>query len=195
MPEYDAETVNTFLELINIGDVCVERSNMKAVKSLLSSLCIDPGSFTIDPIDDVSEYISRYTPNDPASETESDQAVSSEEEKESVQKVFNSEKKSVECPFQNCQVSFRTTRFFWKHVTNKHFYSELVKMIPKRENGVTKCPKSDCKFESTSKNHRNILYHFAITHDVVKLKFSQMFPIHSFSNNLEHSYAMKPSNT
>ena len=169
---------------------------MKAVKSLLSSLCTNQDiNFTINPIDDVSEYISRYTPNDPGSETESDQEVPSEEEKESAQKVFNSEKKSVECPFQNCQVSFRTTRFFWKHVTNKHFYSELVKMIPKRENGVTKCPKSDCKFESTSKNHRNILYHFSITHDVVKNKFSQMFPIHSFSNNLEHSYAMKPSIT
>ena len=193
LPEYDAETVNTFLELINIGDVCVERSNMKAVKSLLSSLCIDLGSFTINPIDDVSEYISRYTLNVSGSETESDKEVSSEEEKESVQKVYNSEKKSVECPFQNCQVSFRTTRFFWKHVTNKHFYSELVKMIPKRENGVTKCP--NCKFESTSKNHRNILYHFSITHDVVKNKFSLMFPNHSFANNLEHSYAMKPSNT
>ena len=41
LPEYDAETINTFLELINIGDVCVERSNMKAVRSLLSSLCIN----------------------------------------------------------------------------------------------------------------------------------------------------------
>ena len=41
LPEYDAETINTFLELINFGDVCVERSNMKAVRSLLSSLCIN----------------------------------------------------------------------------------------------------------------------------------------------------------
>ena len=198
LPEYDAETINTFLELINIGDVCVERSNMKAVRSLLSSLCINQDiNFTINPIDDVSEYISRYSHSPNASGSDSDQEaeVSSGEEKESLEHSV-SEKKNVECPFQDCQATFRTTLFFWKHVTNKHFYSELKKTIPKRENGATKCPVSDCKFESTSHyQQRNILNHFAITHNVVKNKFSLMFPDHCFSNNPEHSYAKMPTNT
>ena len=192
LPDFDSETLNTFLELINIGDVCLEGRNMNAIKSLLVSLCINQDLFTIDPIDDVSEYISRYTPN--VSGSDSDQEASSEEENEDNESNDYSEKKNVECPFQNCKATLKTSRFFWKHVTNKHFSSDLKKIIPKRQNGVRKCPIEDCKFESISYNQRNILNHISIIHDVVKSKFSRMFPDHRFANNREHSYAKKASN-
>ena len=110
---------------------------MKAVRSLLSSLCINQDlNFTINPIDDVdvSEYISRYSHSPYASGSDSDQEaeVSTGEEKESLDHS-DSEKKNVECPcpFQDFQATFRTTLFFWKHVTNKNFYSELQKNYPK----------------------------------------------------------------
>ena len=62
-------------------------------------------------------------------------------------------------------------------------HDELMEQIPKRrEDGVTKCPYQDCKFESRSPDQRCMLDHYSIIHKIVNKKFDSMFPNHCYAN-------------
>ena len=63
LPDYSHETLETYLELIHLGDVCTSGKQLEELRSLLNNLGIDQESFSFNSIDDVSlnEYLSRYS--------------------------------------------------------------------------------------------------------------------------------------
>ena len=74
-----------------------------------------------------------------------------------------------------------TRRLFFQHIVNSHMFDQLMQHIPKpEEDGVTKCPYQDCKFESRSPDQRPMLYHYSIIHGIVHNKFDSMFPNHCY---------------
>ena len=63
LPDYSTETIETFLEMLHLGDVCISVKQVQDIKCFLSDLGIDHDTFTITRIDGkgLDEYISRYS--------------------------------------------------------------------------------------------------------------------------------------
>ena len=63
IPDYSTETIETFLEILHLGDVCISDKQVQDIKCFLSDLGIDHDTFTMTRIDDkcLDEYLSRYS--------------------------------------------------------------------------------------------------------------------------------------
>ena len=63
LPDYSHETIETYLELIHLGDVCTNGKQLEELRCLLNDLGIDQESFSFNSIDDVSlnKYLGRYS--------------------------------------------------------------------------------------------------------------------------------------
>lgn len=69
--DYSTETVEAFLELLHMGDVCLTGRQIEDVRSLISALGIDMDVFTVSPTEVTSEYLTRYSSNGESSTAES----------------------------------------------------------------------------------------------------------------------------
>ena len=180
LQDYSTETIEAFLELVHLENVCLTGPQLDDIRNLISDLGIDQDFFSVSPIEDTSEYLSRYLSNGESSAVtfpdQEDSSLSKEVERSLM-------KEKVKCPFDSCGLEYTTRRLFFKHLVNTHMHDELMKQIPQRgEDGVTKCPFQDCNFESKSPDQRCMLDHYSIIHKIVDEKFVTMFPNHCYSH-------------
>ena len=63
IPDYSTETIETFLEILHLGDVCISDKQVQDIKCFLSDLGINHDTFTMTHIDDkcLDEYLSCYS--------------------------------------------------------------------------------------------------------------------------------------
>ena len=92
---------------------------------------------------------------------------------------------SLRCPVEDCDERFKNKTKFWQHVSYKHFRSELMDSVGKREGKYYHCPLCDHKTESPES--RVILFHYAIAHKAVNEIFSRKFPDHILSSSANKS--------
>ena len=59
--DYSTETVEAFLELLHLGDVCLTGRQIEGLRSLISAFGIDLDDFTVSPTEVTSEYLTRYS--------------------------------------------------------------------------------------------------------------------------------------
>ena len=59
--DYPTETVESFLELANVEDVCLSASEVEDVRSLILDLGVNQQFFSVSPVENVREYLSRYS--------------------------------------------------------------------------------------------------------------------------------------
>ena len=78
--DFSTETVESFLELVNNEDVCLTASQVEEIRILISTLGINQDFFSVSPVDDSREYLSRYSTHRESStvETFQDQESSSQ---------------------------------------------------------------------------------------------------------------------
>ena len=61
--DYPTETVESFLELANVEDVCLSASEVEDVRSLILDLGVNQQFFSVSPVENVREYLTRYSSN------------------------------------------------------------------------------------------------------------------------------------
>ena len=78
LQDYSTETIEAFLELVHLENVCLTGPEIEDLRNLISDLGIDQDYFSVSRIEDTSEYLSRYLSNGESSaETFHDQEDSS----------------------------------------------------------------------------------------------------------------------
>ena len=154
--DYSNETVEAFLKLLHLGDVCLTGRQIEDLRGLISAFGIDLDDFTVSPTEVTSEYLAR---NSLSGESSTAESLQDQEGSSQINKVdrsvtmngisflnpifFRPAKEKAKCPFDSCGHQFTARRLFFKHLTHSHMYDELMQAIPKQENGVTKCPFED----------------------------------------------------
>lgn len=83
--------------------------------------------------------------------------------------------KIIDCPFQDCCMSFKEKRIFLKHLCDYHFKGEIEELLKGRKSD-TSCFHQDCQFSTQSSDNRNLRHHIAIKHKYINNFFANKFP-------------------
>ena len=83
--------------------------------------------------------------------------------------------KDIDCPFQDCCMSFKEKRIFLKHLCDYHFKVEIEELMQRRKSD-TSCFHQDCQFSTQSSDNRNLRHHIAIKHKYINNFFANKFP-------------------
>ena len=68
--DYSTETVELFLELVQLEDVCLSARQVEDVRGLILDLGINQDFFSVSPVEDMREYLSRYSTHRGSTTTE-----------------------------------------------------------------------------------------------------------------------------
>ena len=87
LQDYSTETIEAFLELVHLENVCLSGPQIEDTRNLISDLGIEQDFFSVSPIEDTSEFLSRYLSNGESSaethhvQEEEDSSLSKEVER------------------------------------------------------------------------------------------------------------------
>ena len=104
--------------------------------------------------------------------TTAEAEVNHEDEQQPINRIHT--KKHIDCPFQDCCLSYEQKHLFLKHLCD-HFKNEIEEMMKQRKL-LTSCAHQDCQFTTKSNDIRGLRYHYAIKHKHVHALFANSFP-------------------